>query len=68
MSLLDSYLQTRGTQQKATPYARYQQRCALKFTLPFEFDRNMAERFPPGTASMIHVTVIGTKQTSRSPH
>ena len=54
MSLLDSYLQTRGTQQKATPYARYQQRCALKFTLPFEFDRNMAERFPSATAAAIH--------------
>jgi hypothetical protein len=25
-------------------YVRYQQRCALKFTLPFEFDRNMADR------------------------
>ena len=26
--------------------------CASKFTLPFEFDRNVAARFPPGTAIM----------------
>jgi hypothetical protein len=28
------------------------------FTLPFEFDRNMAERFPSGTAAAIHVNVM----------
>ena len=39
---------------------------ARQSLLPFEFDRNMAERFPPGTASTIHVIVmfaIGTKRT-----
>jgi hypothetical protein len=39
-------------------YARYQQHFASKFTLPFEFDRNMAERFPSGTAAAIHVNVM----------
>ena len=57
MSELDSYQQTRGTQHKRPRpiYARYQQRCALKFTLPFEFDRNMTEGFPSGTVSAMHV-------------
>jgi hypothetical protein len=46
-------------------FTRVINNCASKFTLPFEFDRNVASRFHPGTGN--HVNAISTQaQLGRS--
>jgi hypothetical protein len=47
MDQLNSYLQTRGTQQKATFYlCALSTALALNINFPFEFDRSVATLFP----------------------
>jgi hypothetical protein len=47
-------------------FTRVINNCASKFTLPFEFDRNVAARFPPGTGN--HVNAMSTQAQLGGSH
>ena len=59
MDQLDShfYKPVPPTRGQALTYTHYQQPYESIFMFAFQSDRNMAERFPFGTASAIHVNL-----------